>query len=103
MGRSALGKMNELRFNDMGMDESPPTIAYVLLALAAATFDAEIVIEDDLDEEVIVFRDTTSGFEYIRVRVSSMMGTLLASVLHATTQEISALIREDAPWTLKRS
>lgn len=90
--------MNTLDFSDLGMDESPATIAYVLLSLTTAAFDTELVVEDDLFDEVVICRDRTSGFEYFRVRVSPMMGMLLISVLNQTGIEVSGLEVGDEPW-----
>lgn len=95
--------VNELRFDALGMDESPPTIAYVLLCLTTSAFNTEIAIEEDLDEEVIVLRDRETGFEYFHVRVSSMMGMLLIAVLNQTSEEMSALTMGDEPWISNHS
>lgn len=95
--------MNEIPFDQMGFDESPPTIAYTLLALAAAAFDFEIVALDDFDGEIIVVRDEDSGFEYLRMRVSPMMGMLLVSILDRTGKELAAIAQGDEPWISNQS
>jgi hypothetical protein len=94
---------NELPFDRLGMNESPPTIAYVMLSLTTAAFNTEIAIEEDYEGEVIVLRDRDSGFEYFRVRVSSMMGVLLVAVLNQTADEIGALTVGNEPWISNHS
>lgn len=95
--------MNEIRFTDTDLDESPNTIAYALLALSAVAFDFEIAVVDDYDEEIIILRDETSGYEFVRMRVSPMMGTLLVSILDRTGMELAATQEGNEPWISNKS
>lgn len=87
----------------MGLDESPSTISYVLLALAAVAFDIEIVVLDDFYDEVVVLRDASSGYEYLRLRVSPGMGMLLVSILDRTGEEIASITEGNEPWISNQS
>jgi hypothetical protein len=81
-------------FDDTQLDESPCTIAYVLLAMCTTTFDCEVSVEWSLGEEYLTIRDEASGFEHFRLQVSPMMGRMLVSILEQTGEQISGSIDE---------
>lgn len=91
----------EIRFCDTELDESPNTIAYALLALSSVAFEYEIGVIEDADGEIIVMYDEASGFEYVRMRVSPLMGTLLISILDRAGEELAATADGDEPWISK--
>lgn len=84
----------EIDFSDTHMDESPCTLAYVLVALCAHCFDFEVAVEWSMGEEYLTIRDDASGYEHFKVAVSPMMGRMLVSILEQTGVQISGSSEE---------
>lgn len=95
--------MNEIRFDLTDLDESPPTIAYVLLALSTLAFNYSLVVTDEYDGDLITATDEDSGLQYYSLKVSHMMGRFLVAVLEQTARELSgAGDGSEEPWTSKQ-
>lgn len=86
--------MIELRFEDLEIDESPPTIAYVILTMLATVMDFDIESNSyEFGEEWVVIRDNEGDIVF-RVGVSPMMARLLLSILDRVGAELNGTIDE---------
>jgi hypothetical protein len=82
--------MTTLRFDELGIDESPPTIAYVLLAMLSAMYDFEIQAQDDgLRDGSIKIIDSMSDDVVTELIVSPVMGELMIAILTTIGQEMA--------------
>lgn len=90
--------MTELFMENIEIDESPSTIAYVLLVLMSALFDVSYTSHDSLMSEAhLSLSDENTGQEYARLYVSPVMADLLVAVL----QDVGPMVQESigsAQW-----
>lgn len=74
------------RMTDTNMEESPATMAYVLLVMASAYFDFDIHLDDDL----LSFVDDRTGEPLMSLEIDPAFGPLMMSVLMRTNEELAA-------------
>lgn len=68
-------------FSNLDIEESPASIAYALVVWLVALYDMQLNMEDDGFSSAYIEACDSDGDVHFRVRVSSVMASLLLAVL----------------------